>query len=146
MKIKVIESYFDKETGVSKVIIDTELGRFCGTAKVAEEDKEYFSSYAGKRYAELKAIINMLKYKKKIVYYQIKALNNCRKAIETTKDYDKNAYPNRRIRKDIYELKEIYKYITESIENIKQKIKDDFKDRVRIINKYKEKKEENGNN
>ena len=40
MKIKLIESNFDRETGVSYAKIQTDYGVFAGSAKLHEEDKD----------------------------------------------------------------------------------------------------------
>lgn len=73
--LKTIDSAFDENTGISKTIILTDIGKFTGFAKLHPDDKEYASRYAGCRYAEIRATIKYLKVKKAIARNQIKELN-----------------------------------------------------------------------
>ena len=59
MKIKLLSSNYDEETGISVASIQTDYGIFTGTSKLHEEDKHISSHYAGCQYAETKAILNI---------------------------------------------------------------------------------------
>ena len=105
MKIKLIESNFDRETGISYAKIQTDYGVFAGSAKLHEEDKEHVSSFAGCHYAETRAIIAYMKHRVKLLNERIESLENCKKVLENRKEYDHNSVENRTIRKQIYLLK-----------------------------------------
>ena len=75
MKIKLIESNFDRETGVSYAKIQTDYGVFAGSAKLHEEDKEHVSSFAGCHYAETRAIIAYMKHRVKLLNERIESLD-----------------------------------------------------------------------
>lgn len=105
MRIKLIDSAFDKNTGVSYAKIQTDCGVFQAFSELHEEDKHISSSFAGCQYAEIKATIKYMKYKIKLLKERIKALENCKKALENKKNYNHNSEENRTIRKQIYILK-----------------------------------------
>ena len=69
--MKIIYSNFDETTGISTVTILTKIGEFTGTSKLHDEDKNISSSFAGCRYAEIRAII---KYHKKKLFQDIMLL------------------------------------------------------------------------
>jgi hypothetical protein len=73
--VHLINSDYNEETGVSKVLIDTDLGSFYGFAKLHPEDSDYASKFTGCRYAEIRATIKYLKMKQKIALYGLKLLN-----------------------------------------------------------------------
>ena len=74
--IKLIYSNFDEDTGISRVIIRTDLGDFEGSSKLHEEDRKISSHFAGCQYAEMRAIIKYMKTKIKIIKIQIKELED----------------------------------------------------------------------
>ena len=55
--IQTKDTNYNAETGISTAWIATDLGDFYGEAKLAPEDKDIASSFAGCRYAEMRAII-----------------------------------------------------------------------------------------
>ena len=63
MKIKLIDSWYDEESGNSYAKIRTDYGEFEGWSTLHEEDADLASKYAGCQYAETRAV---LKYMKKI--------------------------------------------------------------------------------
>lgn len=73
--VHLIKANYDENTGVSNVMIDTDLGAFIGQAKLHDEDKDYASKYTGCRYAETRATIKYLKMKQKYILGQLKVLH-----------------------------------------------------------------------
>ena len=73
--VHLIKADYNENTGVSNVMIDTDLGAFIGQAKLHDEDKEYASKYTGCRYAETRATIKYLKMKQKYILGQLKVLH-----------------------------------------------------------------------
>lgn len=56
LRVKLSNSTFDPETGVSTVTVKTKRGIYTGVAKIHPDDKEIQSKYTGLRIAEMKAI------------------------------------------------------------------------------------------
>lgn len=53
-------SWYDRDTKLSKAVVGGKYGHFTAYAKLAKEDEDVESSFAGCEYAEIKALI---KYK-----------------------------------------------------------------------------------
>lgn len=83
--VHLIKADYNENTGVSNVMIDTDLGAFIGQAKLHDEDKDYASKYTGCRYAETRATIKYLKMKQKYILGQLKVLH----MIKETNEIDK---------------------------------------------------------
>lgn len=139
MKIKLLNSNYDENTGISNVTILTEYGQFSGTSKLHEEDRYISSSFAGCQYAEMKAIIKYMKYKVKIINERIKGLDNCRKALENKKNYNYNSDENRTIRKQIYILNKQKQELKNKIFSLHDRMMRNMEQREKIINKIKNK-------
>lgn len=73
--VHLIKADYNENTGVSNVMIDTDLGAFIGQAKLHDEDRDYASKYTGCRYAETRATIKYLKMKQKYILGQLKVLH-----------------------------------------------------------------------
>lgn len=80
MSYKVIKEVVDKEFGVSKVIIQTKEGKFTGTSACCPDD--IFSSFAGIRYAERRAVAAWCKHKAKIAKIQLQTIDNLIKDLQ----------------------------------------------------------------
>ena len=108
MKIKLLNSNYDKETGISTVTIRTRNGEFTGTSKLHEEDRDIESSFAGCRYAEAKALVKSLKAKNKERLIQLKVLENLEKELKSMKYYNPYSLEACRLRRKIYEIRAEY--------------------------------------
>lgn len=75
-KVKLIESNYNSETGVSYAIIETDLGNFRGKAKLHPEDAAIASSFAGCQYAERRAVLKYLAKKQKILTKELDLIKN----------------------------------------------------------------------
>lgn len=128
--IHLIEADYNEETGVSTVMIDTDLGAFYGKAKLHDEDKDYASKYTGCRYAETRATIKYLKMKQKYILGQLKVLH----MIKETNQIDKLIL---KFDKDLNDVELAIKASQESL-------KKDIEQRPEILKRiYKNKKEDN---
>ena len=56
LRVKLSNSAFDPETGISTVTVKTKRGTYTGVAKIHPDDKEIQSKYTGLRIAEMKAV------------------------------------------------------------------------------------------
>lgn len=127
--IHLIEADYNEETGVSTVMIDTDLGAFYGKAKLHDEDKDYASKYTGCRYAETRATIKYLKMKQKYILGQLKVLH----MIKETNQIDKLIL---KFDKDLNDVELAIKASQESL-------KKDIEQRPEILKRiYKNKKED----
>ena len=80
--VHLIKADYNENTGVSNIMIDTDLGAFTGQAKLHDEDKDYASKYTGCRYAETRATIKYLKMKQKYILGQLKVLHMIKETSE----------------------------------------------------------------
>lgn len=60
LKYKVIFADYDFKSMLSRVTIQTDIGKFDGYCKVHKSDKEYASKLTGVRYAEQKAVMKYI--------------------------------------------------------------------------------------
>lgn len=60
LKYKVVFAKYDPKLMLSRVTIQTNIGKFDGYCKVHESDKEYASEFTGVRYAEQKALMKYI--------------------------------------------------------------------------------------
>lgn len=138
MKIKLIFSDYDKETGISTTTIRDAKGReFTAISKLHEEDKDIESSFAGCGYAERKAFIKCLKAEMKDISIQIKTLEDLEKSFMNMKEYNPHSLWMRKIRKRKYELVAKRNSIKEFISKIKKNMMDEMENRANSIAKIK---------
>lgn len=133
MKIKIIDTSYDTETKVSTVIINTDLGKFTGKARLHEEDIDIESSFAGYNYAEARAIIKYMKEKIKILNYKIDALANCEKAIKSNKDSNWNSLEFRSLRKQKFILEKERNLWKERVKSLHQDLFDKMSNRRKML-------------
>lgn len=98
---------FDQESGISTVIIDTDLGVFTGKSTLHEEDRDIKSIFQGCKYAEMRAMIKYGKEKIKLLKIKVKTLEEIINGMEKLNDYDKNCHEARYLRKQYYIKKDI---------------------------------------
>ena len=133
MKIKLTKSNFDEETGISNVVISTDLGEFNGTSKLHDEDRNISSSFAGCRYAEMKAIIKYMRQKIKNIQMQIKGLEDFQSNLATRADYNYNSIENSKARRRIFELKKQIISWNKKIDSLTARMLDMMTQREKIV-------------
>lgn len=133
MGMSLIEAKYNQETGVSIVTINTDLGKFTGSAKLHEEDKDIESSFAGYHYAEMRAIIKYFKKHIEILKYQIKGIEKCEKAMMNKKDYNHNSSEARTLRKQKYILNKEKEAWKGRVESLHQKMYDMMQNRRKLL-------------
>lgn len=143
MKIKIINSNFDKKTGISTVTILTDLGKFTGISKLHEEDKKFESSFAGCQYAEVKAIKKYMKAKINKISNEINGLEKGIKMLMNLKDYNSNKVENRKLRKQLFIMKKEKKDWQEKLQSLSDKLYKTMNERNNIIEKMIKEKENN---
>lgn len=137
MRIKLIESYYDENDGLSYARINTDYGEFEGWAQLHEEDNDIASRYAGCQYAEQRAVLKYMKHRIKILAWQIQALNNCQNQVEGRALYNRNSVESRALRKQIFILKNEKKDWQSRYNSLQEKLLKDMNDRKSIIEKFK---------
>ena len=85
-----IDAYYDKETGISKVIMQHLGRRFLGKAQCHPEEEKP-SEFAGCSYAEKRATIKALKYERKLAKIKSDMAIDFMKSCEAYKDFDKES-------------------------------------------------------
>lgn len=113
--VHLIKADYNENTGVSNVMIDTDLGAFIGQAKLHDEDRDYASKYTGCRYAETRATIKYLKMKQKYILGQLKVLH----MIKATNEIDRLIL---KLDKELNDVELAIKFSQESLtKNIEQR-------------------------
>ena len=135
MKSKIIYANYDPITGKSIVKIQNKYGIFTGTSQLQEEDIPYESNFAGCEYAEMKANISYMKYRRKILSYQIKALEDFYKSISGANNFNTYGYEAKKLRKEIYKLKKEKKSWDEKINSLKGKMFKAIEEREKTLNR-----------
>lgn len=108
--ITLLKSDFNRETGISTVVINTDIGSFEGKAKADDYDMESPSSFAGCQLAELRALKKYTKEKFSILKRINESLFKMIEEIQTHPDYATN-YPftaikiiENEINRNLYEM------------------------------------------
>jgi len=135
MKTKLIKAEFDRETGVSTVIIQNKYGRFTGQAKLHPDD--FASKFKGCTYAEERAIIKSLKKQISLLEIKIKTLKACYNSIESSCYFNPESYEAKAILKQIYTLQKNKKNIKEEIRIRLESLEKDFKEYEIVTKKWK---------
>ena len=146
MKWKILNADFNKETGISKVNILTDLGNFEGKSKLHEEDKDIISNFEGCRYAELRAVVKYIKAKIKNQKIKVNTIKNLIINMEKLYNYAENTPEARFVRKQFYieqknlqDLKEILKRLEEKVFNDMQGYRESYQHFIEKVNKKNEK-------
>lgn len=126
LQATTIKSDYNKETGLSKVTILTDIGAFDGYASLHPEDKDIESNFAGCRYAEMRANIKYMKMKRKIFEEQLKTLKSI-----YNQSSNKNAL--KVLQKEIYLIEDEKETISLYINSLIKKLNDMIKERPNII-------------
>ena len=129
----MIKSNFDEITGISEVTIATDIGEFSGTSKLHDEDRNISSSFAGCRYAEMKAIIKYMRQKIKNIQMQIKGLEDFQSNLATRADYNYNSIENSKARRRIFELKKQIISWNKKIDSLTARMLDMMTQREKIV-------------
>lgn len=105
-KVRMIDSGFNEETGVSYVTIQTPKGQYTGYSVLQEEDKKYVSKMAGCRYAEIKAHIKMIDAEIKEVKSQLHAFERFYKNASRSYRFNESGYEARKMRREMHSFRD----------------------------------------
>ena len=131
--MKMTRSDFIIDTGESIVELQDKYGAYQGRAKLAPEDKEYVSRYAGLRIAQHRAQLKYLKSQRRRIKERLKEVSFLKKELNNLIDKKAQRRLNLRIRDYHAQLEDL----DFAIEELKKLIQDEIKVREDIIKKIK---------
>lgn len=148
INIELSDSVYDEKTGISKVIIECELGRFEGIAKLSPEDREagLASRFEGCKYAETRAIIKCLKALRMRKKSELKALEDLEKILISLKTFDPKRPEFRHLRKSIHIKNGQIKEVENLIEQVKAGLQKSIETRTEILERINRQRNEDKNN
>ena len=133
IQMKTIASEYNKETGISKVIVATDLGDIIAYASLHPDDKDIASSFAGCRYAEMRAGIKYMKEKIKISKYQLKPLKRIYNELIRNKRCNKSSKGIKLLEKEIYILEDDIKSYETNIQTLTERLQKAIDSRDEIV-------------
>ena len=148
--IKLIESHYDEGSGMSYVVLNTDLGKFYGYAFLnKEEDAEIASAYFGCELAEMEANLQYYDYKRFLLAQGLEALYRFRTDLKRNPQYNSESFEVQLLEKRIKQ-KETQKHLYDvMIKNLKNAIKTRPEQRIKnieminqVLEKNKQKKDE----
>lgn len=131
--MRFYSSQLDKESGISKVILEDNGKLYEGIAKCHEED--IWSNYFGEGMAEMRAIIKVFKNKLNKEKNEYKLLLNFVKTIESYKSYNKDSNEAKFIYRQLNIKKKKIEAIEKNIIAIKNRIENNISFRDKFLEK-----------
>lgn len=131
--MRFYSSQSDKESGISKVILEDNGKLYEGIAKCHEED--IWSNYFGEGMAEMRAIIKVFKNKLNKEKNEYKLLLNFVKTIESYKSYNKDSNEAKFIYRQLNIKKKKIEAIEKNIIAIKNRIENNISFRDKFLEK-----------
>ena len=142
MKNKLIFADYDPQTGNSTVAIRNKYGVFQGYA-TCHPDEEYPSSFAGCRYAEIRARMQVVRYENALLKAQIEELERFYKILKGMKGFNPSSMECKRLRKRMYELNAERKKNKELLKSMKAGLSDAIDKHDVLVKKLTKNIEEN---
>lgn len=143
IQIKTIASDYNEETGVSTVIVATDLGNITTHAWLHPDDKDIASHFAGCRYAEMRAGIKYMKAKIKISKYQLEPLKRIYNSLKNDKHYNKNNKGVLLLEKEIYILEDDIETYKANVKILTERLEKAINSRPDIVKNMINKKQGN---
>jgi len=145
IQMKTIESEYNEKTGVSKVTVATDLGLITAYAYLHPDDRDIASSFAGCRYAEMRAGIKYMKEKVKISKYQLEPLKRIYNDLSQKKYYNKNNNGAKMLEKEIYKLEDGIETYKTNIKTLNERLQKAINSRDDMIKYIKNIVDKQGN-
>ena len=132
--IKLIESHYDEGSGMSYVVLNTDLGKFYGNAFLnQEEDAEIASAYFGCELAEMDATLQYYVKKRCILAQGLEALYHFRTDLKRSPQYNSESFEAQLLEKRISQKENQKKLYDVMIKNLKNAIKARPEQRIKNI-------------
>jgi hypothetical protein len=145
--IKLTESHFDEESGISCVTLDTDLGKFYGYAFLnKEEDGEIASAYFGCELAEMEATLQYYDKKRYLLAQGLEALYSFRVDLKRNPQYNSESFEAQLLDRRINQKENQKRIYDVMIKNLKNAIKTRPEKRIeniKLVNQILEKNKEN---
>lgn len=145
--IKLTESHFDEESGISCVTLDTDLGKFYGYAFLnKEEDAEIASAYFGCELAEMEATLQYYDKKRYLLAQGLEALYSFRVDLKRNPQYNSESFEAQLLDRRINQKENQKRIYDVMIKNLKNAIKTRPEQRIeniKLVNQILEKNKEN---
>lgn len=145
--IKLTESHFDEESGISCVTLDTDLGKFYGYAFLnKEEDAEIASAYFGCELAEMEATLQYYDKKRYLLAQGLEALYSFRVDLKRNPQYNSESFEAQLLDRRITQKENQKRIYDVMIKNLKNAIKTRPEQRIeniKLVNQILEKNKEN---
>lgn len=138
--IKLKDCNYDKESGISYAEIETDIGIFYEYAFLNPEDADIESTFLGCEIAEYRATIEYFKAKLKNINIKINTLLDLQKDLKKITNENCKTYKKVCDKLKNYELEK--KEFVYNIKSLKTAIENKIDNRIVIINKMKEKKQD----
>jgi len=133
IQMKTMVSDYDEETGVSKVIVATDLGLITEYAYLHPDDKDIASHFAGCRYAEMRAGIKYMKKKIRIAKYQLEPLKKIYNSLIVKKNCNMNSKGIKLLEKEMYTLEDDIETYKTNIKTLTERLQKAINSRDSIV-------------
>lgn len=144
--MKFISSSYNKETGVSKVIMQHLGIKFIGTAKVHPNEFNRASEYLGCSYAETRATIEALKYELELARKDAKICQNFVKSIECYSKFNSQDESAKSLYRQLNVKNKKVKELINKINNLKFCLNKDIINNSNLLFKAEKRKESKKDN
>lgn len=131
---------FNEKTGTAICILSYKGNLFEGKAQCCEDDMDMCSGRVGMQYAEIRANIEVLKFRRKELKTRFMTLEGVLKNLITSKDFDIESSYSNKLQSSICEAKIEYFEIKLEIEELKELIKNDIIARETFYSKIRERR------
>lgn len=136
-KLKVGYHNFNPETKEAVFTYNYKGHSFIGKAKCHEEDYDFCSEKMGLTYAECRAYLKYLKYRRNELQIKLTTLTGLYNNISTDKHFKHNSSIANKIRKEIDTVKQLLINHRELINEVEQAIKDTIKAKEQLYTKLR---------
>lgn len=148
VKTKLIKSGYEKELGISYATVSNKYGEFTSVVYLNPIDKEKNreSTFAGCRFAHMRANAKNLKEQIKASRYRLKSLTELLAEFQNSDNVNINSIESKKLKRKIKEEINKYKSLKEEYNIMLQDIEKAIKERDKFFNKYNKKKNKVKNN
>ena len=131
---------YDEETGISRIVLITDLGKVIGEAKCHPDDKDMCGMITGATIAGYRATLNYFKLCKRKYKTRLKALDDLYYSMNQSKKFNKNSYENKMLLRHRQKTIAIIEEIQSEMEEINKQLKQYIESKENFFNKIREKR------
>lgn len=144
VKTKLIKSGYEKELGVSYATVSNKYGEFTSIVYLNPIDKEKNreSTFAGCRFAHMRANAKNLKEQIKASRYRLKSLTELLAEFQNSDNVNIKSIESKKLKRKIKEEMDKYESLKEEYNIMLQDIEKAIKERDEILNRHDKKKKQ----